>query len=99
MRALQSNGFAVRRGYHRLQRELKDKPDAVYYLGFTADEILDLDKDEVAELDGYVRGGGRVVITFEPEDPIATRCRRAESLRLQEKAGRFRTEKGARRFQ
>ena len=70
--ALQSNGFAVRRGYHSLRRELEVKPDSIYYLALPADDILNFDKDEVADLDSFVRNGGRVVITFEPEDPLTS---------------------------
>jgi len=70
--ALQSNGFTVRRGYHSLRRELEVKPDSIYYLAMSAGEILTFDKDEVANLDNFVRNGGRVVITFEPEGPIAS---------------------------
>jgi hypothetical protein len=67
--ALASNGFTVRRGYHSLRRELEAKPDSIYYLALSAEEILTFDKDEVASLDGFVRNGGRVVITFKPEGP------------------------------
>jgi len=70
--ALQSNGFAVRRGYHSLRRELEAKPDTIYYLALSAGEIATFDKDEVADLDKFVRDGGRVVITFEPEDPLGS---------------------------
>ena len=69
--ALQSNGVAVDRGYHMLPRELENKPASIYYLALSADEILTFDKDEVVDLDDFVRNGGRVVITFAPEQPIA----------------------------
>jgi hypothetical protein len=70
--ALQSNGFTVHRGYHSLPRELKTKPDSIYYLALSADEILTFDKDEAADLDRFVRDGGRVVLTFKPEEPITS---------------------------
>jgi hypothetical protein len=69
--ALETTGaYKVSRGYLSLHRELGGKPGSVFYLGLAADEVQSFTKDEAAELDAYVKNGGRVVITFTAESPV-----------------------------
>jgi hypothetical protein len=68
--ALDSTGaYKVSRGYLSVHRELAGKPGSVFYLGLGAYEVQSFTKDEAAELDAYVKNGGRVVITFTEEGP------------------------------
>jgi len=70
--ALESiDSYHVIRGFTSLTRQLREKPDTLFYLGVDKDGFTDLSKDEIAQLDAYVKAGGRVVMTFKPEDPIS----------------------------
>jgi Domain of unknown function (DUF4350) len=60
-------GYTVTRGFNFLDRELQDKPGTLVYLGMDASDVSALPKDDVAELDDFVKNGGRVVIAFSPE--------------------------------
>jgi hypothetical protein len=64
--------YKVARGFTSLHRELEGKPNALLYLGLSANELSSFTKDEVAALDTYVSEGGRVIITFEPRSPLPT---------------------------
>lgn len=64
-----TDNFQVERGFVSLHRALAAKPDAIFYLGLTANELASFSKTEVATLNDYVRNGGRVVITLPPEMP------------------------------
>ncbi|MEI9999188.1 MAG: DUF4350 domain-containing protein [Verrucomicrobiota bacterium] len=71
-------GYRVARGTTTLHEELRDRPDAVFYLGLDKDEIPFFTPDEVALLDDYVKNGGRVVITFDPETSTAEEKKKDE---------------------
>jgi hypothetical protein len=60
-------GYSAERGFNFLHQELEGKPATMFYLGFEAEEISSFSKDEVAQLDAYVRDGGRVVVTMTPD--------------------------------
>jgi hypothetical protein len=62
-------GYTVTRGFTSLRRELREKPDALFFLGLNAGQIAGFTKEDVAELDDFVKDGGRVVMTFAPRDP------------------------------
>lgn len=61
--------YTTDRGYTALDRELAEKPATIFYLGLDADELKFFPEDEVTALDDYVKNGGRIVLTFSPEDP------------------------------
>lgn len=68
--ALEVTGrYKVNRGFSSLHRELEGRPDMLFYLGLSTYQIPFFTKDEIAELDDYVKNGGRVLITFVPEAP------------------------------
>jgi hypothetical protein len=60
-------GYSDTRGFNFLHRELGEKPSTLVYLGLDADVASVFSKDEVADLDDFVKNGGRVIITFSPE--------------------------------
>ena len=61
--------YKVARGFTSLHRELEEKPGTLFYLGLDSYDLMFFSKEEVAQLDAYVRNGGRVVMTFAPQDP------------------------------
>jgi hypothetical protein len=61
--------YAVIRGFTSLHRELEHRPGTLFFLGLDARDIASFTKDESNELDEYVKNGGRVVMTFSPQDP------------------------------
>jgi len=61
--------YKVSRGFKSLHREMARQPGTLFYLGLDSDDVTSFSKDEVAELDDFVKNGGRVVITFAPETP------------------------------
>jgi hypothetical protein len=61
--------YPVVRGFTSLHRELDQKPGTLFYLGMDAYDVVSFTKEEIAELDAYVKNGGRVVLTFKPEEP------------------------------
>jgi hypothetical protein len=61
-------GYSPRRGFNFLHQELEEHPATMFYLGFDAEELSSFTKEEVAQLDAYVRQGGRVVLTLSPEE-------------------------------
>jgi hypothetical protein len=65
------NDFPIARGFTSLHRELEEKPATLFFLGLDAEDIMSFTKVQVAQLDSYVKNGGRVVITYKPEDPIS----------------------------
>ena len=60
--------FQTERGFTHLHRELEGKPTTLFYLGIDADELASFSQEEVAALDHYVRQGGRLVLTFAPQE-------------------------------
>jgi hypothetical protein len=62
------SGVKAVRGFGHLSEELRQKPGSLFYLGLDQDEIGTFSEDEVTQLDDYVRNGGRVIITFSPEE-------------------------------
>ena len=70
--ALQLTGrYQVTRGFASLHRELETKPNALFYLGLSSSEIPTFTKEETAELDEYVKNGGRVLLILSPENPYS----------------------------
>jgi hypothetical protein len=63
--------YQVSRGFLSLHRELESKPNGILFLGLDSSDLLSFSQDEIAELDSYVKAGGRVVITLAPEKPYA----------------------------
>ena len=61
--------YPVARGFTSLHRELEEKPATLFYLGLDADDLISFTKEETAQLDAYVKNGGRIVMTFAPEAP------------------------------
>ncbi len=61
--------FPVTRGFHSLRRELAEKPDAIFYFGFNVYDFETFAKEDMAELDRFVKNGGRVIMTFAPQEP------------------------------
>jgi hypothetical protein len=62
------SGMTPVRGFGHLDEELQPKPASLFYLGFDQREVASFSEEEVAQLDDYVRNGGRVVITFSPRE-------------------------------
>ena len=58
--------YKVARGFKSLHREIENKPTTLFYLGLDSYDLSTFSKDEVAELDDFVKNGGRIVITFSP---------------------------------
>jgi hypothetical protein len=86
---------SVARGFISLRRELAAKPGTVFYLGLDSYDIMTFSTEEVAQLDAYVRNGGRVVLTFAPEDPTASSSaadKEAAEKKAKEKADEARKE-------
>jgi hypothetical protein len=63
--------YPVARGFRSLHRELAVNPNAIFYLGFNVDDFATFTKEDISELDTFVKNGGRVVMTFAPEEPGA----------------------------
>ena len=64
--------YTVARGYTSLHRQIEQKPGTLLFLGLDANDIKTFTKDEAQELNDFVTNGGRVVITFAPQDPEST---------------------------
>jgi hypothetical protein len=61
--------YEAARGFKSLHRELEEKPGTLFYLGLESRDMSSFSKDEVAEIDDFVKNGGRVVLTFAPRSP------------------------------
>ncbi len=66
------NFYTITRGFNSLHRELEEKPDTLFYLGLDTSDLMSFTREETAQLDTYVKNGGRIIITFKPEDPRAS---------------------------
>jgi hypothetical protein len=65
------SSYPVSRGFRSLHREMEENPAAIFYLGFDVEDLGTFTKEDVAELDAFVKNGGRVVMTFAPKEPGA----------------------------
>jgi hypothetical protein len=61
--------YEVVRGFKSLHRELEEKPGTLFYLGLDSYDMSSFSQDEVAEIDDFVKNGGRIVMTFAPRSP------------------------------
>jgi hypothetical protein len=73
------SGYSSTRGFSYLHQELAEKPATLVYLGFDSDELSSFSKDEVAQLDDYVRNGGRLILTMSPDRSLDISSRSDES--------------------
>jgi hypothetical protein len=82
------DGYQVGRGFVPVHRELAGKPTTFFYLGLSLADLEALTESERDALDAFVRGGGRVVVTLQPEaDAEEETPAKGKSVRSSEKNG------------
>jgi hypothetical protein len=61
-----AGSYDVSRGYVSLRRELAEKPATLFILGLDAPDLDSFAPDEIDQIDDYLTGGGRVIVTLTP---------------------------------